>query len=86
MVAVSAILATLFLGGYHGPFVDQVPILGPLYLVIKVLILFFIMIWVRATLPRIRYDKLMAFGWKILFPLALLNVFLTAVVLVLIGR
>jgi NADH-quinone oxidoreductase subunit H len=42
-------------------------------------VLLFIMIWVRATLPRIRYDRLMAFGWKLLFPLALTNVFLTAV-------
>jgi NADH-quinone oxidoreductase subunit H len=62
MIAVSAIAATLFFGGYRGPFVDQLPILGPLYLAAKVLILLFVMIWVRATLPRIRYDRLMAFG------------------------
>jgi NADH-quinone oxidoreductase subunit H len=79
MIAVSVILAALFLGGYRGPFVDQVPLLGPLYLFLKVFVLLFIMIWVRATLPRIRYDRLMAFGWKLLFPLALTNVFLTAV-------
>jgi NADH-quinone oxidoreductase subunit H len=79
MIAVSAIAATLFFGGYDGPFVDQVPLLGPLYLFIKVLILLFGMIWVRATLPRIRYDRLMAFGWKIMLPIALANVFLTAV-------
>jgi NADH-quinone oxidoreductase subunit H len=85
MIAVSAIAATLFLGGFRGPFVDQVPILGPLYLLIKIAILLFGMIWVRATLPRIRYDRLMAFGWKIMLPAALLNVFLTAVVLVLLG-
>jgi NADH-quinone oxidoreductase subunit H len=48
-------------------------------------ILLFIMIWVRATLPRIRYDRLMAFGWKVMLPLSLLNVMVTAVVLVLIG-
>ncbi|HLE50471.1 MAG TPA: NADH-quinone oxidoreductase subunit NuoH [Anaerolineales bacterium] len=85
MIAVSAIGATLFFGGYRGPFVDQVPLLGPLYLFIKILLLLFVMIWVRATLPRIRYDRLMTFGWKILLPAALVNVFLTAVVLILVG-
>jgi NADH-quinone oxidoreductase subunit H len=85
MIAVSAVAATLFFGGYRGPFVDQLPILGPAYLFIKIMILLFIMIWVRATLPRIRYDRLMAFGWKVMLPAALLNVLLTAVVLVLIG-
>jgi len=85
MIAVSAIAATLFFGGYRGPFVDQVPLLGPIYLFIKILLLLFVMIWVRATLPRIRYDRLMAFGWKVLLPAALLNVLLTAVVLILVG-
>jgi NADH-quinone oxidoreductase subunit H len=79
MIAVSAIAATLFFGGYDGPFVDQAPWLGPLYLFLKVLILLFGMIWVRATLPRIRYDRLMAFGWKIMLPIALANVFITAI-------
>ena len=85
MIAISAIGATLFLGGFHGPFVDQLPILGPFYLFFKILVLLFLLIWLRATLPRLRYDRLMAFGWKILLPVALANVFLTAVVLVLIG-
>ena len=85
MIAISAIGATLFLGGFHGPFVDQVPILGPFYLFFKILVLLFLLIWLRATLPRLRYDRLMAFGWKVLLPVALVNVFLTAVVLVLIG-
>ena len=85
MIAVSAIAATLFLGGYLGPFIDIFPWLGPFYLFIKVFLLLFIMIWVRATLPRIRYDKLMAFGWKLMLPVALLNVFATAVVVVLVG-
>jgi NADH-quinone oxidoreductase subunit H len=85
MIGVSMIGATLFLGGYLGPFVDQLPFLGPVYLLIKVAILLFGLIWLRATLPRIRYDRLMAFGWKVLFPLALLNVVVTAVVLVIIG-
>lgn len=85
MIAVSAIGATLFLGGFRGPFVDQVPILGPFYLFFKIMVLLFVLIWLRATLPRIRYDRLMAFGWKVLLPVALANVFLTAVILVLIG-
>jgi NADH-quinone oxidoreductase subunit H len=85
VIAVCMIGATLFLGGYAGPFVDQFPWLGPVYLIAKVLVLLFGLIWIRATLPRIRYDRLMAFGWKILFPLALLNVLATAVVVVLRG-
>ncbi len=85
MIAISAIGATLFLGGFRGPFVDQLPILGPFYLFFKILVLLFLLIWLRATFPRLRYDRLMAFGWKFLLPVALANVFLTAVVLVLIG-
>jgi NADH-quinone oxidoreductase subunit H len=65
--------------------VDQLPWLGPIYLIAKVVILLYGLIWIRATLPRIRYDRLMAFGWKILFPLALLNVMLTAIGVVIFG-
>jgi NADH-quinone oxidoreductase subunit H len=61
------------------------PWLGPIYLLIKVLLWLFLVIWLRATLPRIRYDRLMALGWKVMFPLALLNVLVTAVVVVLVG-
>jgi NADH-quinone oxidoreductase subunit H len=78
MIAVSAIAATLFFGGYSGPGITQFPWLGPIYLFIKVVVLLFGMIWVRATLPRIRYDRLMSFGWKLLFPLAMLNAIVTA--------
>jgi NADH-quinone oxidoreductase subunit H len=84
MVAISVIGATLFLGGFDGPFVDQYPWLGPLYLLAKVVIYLGVLIWVRATWPRIRYDRLMQLGWKIMFPIALLNVIITAVVVVLI--
>jgi len=78
MIVVSMLLATLFFGGYLGPWVDQYPLLGPVYLFAKVIILLFGMIWVRATWPRIRYDRLMSFGWKILIPLTLALAFITA--------
>jgi len=83
MIAVSVLAATLFFGGYRGPFIDQLPWLGPIYLLIKVLLLLFGMIWIRATLPRIRYDRLMAFGWKGLIPISLMMVFFTAIGIVL---
>jgi len=83
MIVISAIATSLFLGGYLGPFVTQFPWLGPIYMFIKILFLLFIIIWIRATLPRFRYDRLMAFGWKILFPLSLANVLLTAVIMIL---
>lgn len=79
MIVVSMIAATLFFGGYLGPWVDQFPLLGPVYLFIKVFVLLFVMVWVRATWPRIRYDRLMAFGWKVLLPLSLVVVFITAI-------
>jgi NADH-quinone oxidoreductase subunit H len=85
MIAVSFVGATLFLGGYWGPFVERVPLLGPLYLFIKVVGLLFIMIWLRATFPRLRYDRLMALGWKIMLPVALLNVIVSAVLVVWLG-
>jgi NADH-quinone oxidoreductase subunit H len=78
MIVVSVIAATLFLGGYDIPFVENEGWFGPIALFAKVLILLFGMIWVRATLPRFRYDRLMAFGWKIMLPVALFSVFLTA--------
>lgn len=83
MIAVSAIAATVFLGGYSGPWVENLPWLGPIYLLLKIILLLFGMIWVRGTLPRFRYDRLMAFGWKIMLPAALINVFVTAAVIVL---
>ena len=85
MIAVSMIGSTLFLGGYLGPFIDKLPWLGPIYLFAKVALSLFVMIWVRATLPRFRYDRLMAFGWKILFPVALLSVMVTAFVVLVTG-
>jgi NADH-quinone oxidoreductase subunit H len=85
MIAISVIGSTLFLGGFDGPFVDQFPLLGPLYLFAKTFIWLGVLIWVRATWPRLRYDRLMQLGWKILFPLALLNVVVTAVIVALVS-
>lgn len=85
MLVVSFIGATLFLGGYWGPFVNQVPLLGPVYLLAKVVVLLYFIVWLRATFPRLRYDNLMAFGWKFMLPLAILNVMITATVIVLVG-
>ncbi|HEV8638375.1 MAG TPA: NADH-quinone oxidoreductase subunit NuoH [Chloroflexota bacterium] len=82
MIMVSSIATTLFLGGYKGPFglLD-----GVWWFVIKVVVLLFVYVWVRATLPRMRYDRLMNFGWRVLLPLGLLNVFATAVGILLFG-
>ena len=85
MIAVSMIGVTLFLGGYRLPFVENIGWFGPLVLIAKTIVWLFVLIWVRATLPRIRYDRLMALGWKVLFPLSLANILITAVVIVLVG-
>jgi NADH-quinone oxidoreductase subunit H len=84
MIAFSAIFATLFLGGFRGPFVDDLPALGFLYLFLKIVFGLFLMVWIRATLPRLRYDRLMQFGWKQLLPISLINVLITAVFIVLV--
>jgi NADH-quinone oxidoreductase subunit H len=81
MFTVSMLAATLFLGGWQGPFVEQVPILGVFYFLGKVVFFLFLYIWLRGTLPRFRFDQLMNFGWKFLLPVALLNVIITATVL-----
>jgi NADH-quinone oxidoreductase subunit H len=83
MIAVSMIGAAMYFGGYHFVYVDKAPLLGPLVYTIKVIIMLMIMIWVRGTLPRIRYDRLMAFGWKVMLPLALVAVAWSAVTVIL---
>ena len=82
MITLSGLAITLFLGGWHFPFAHGVDFLGPIWFVIKLLALLFVFIWLRATLPRLRYDQLMSFGWKILLPVATVNAFVTALVVV----
>ncbi|MBC7871185.1 MAG: NADH-quinone oxidoreductase subunit NuoH [Chitinophagaceae bacterium] len=84
MIAVSLIAASMFFGGYQDGFglVDSLPILGPLVMIGKVLLFLFLFIWIRATLPRIRYDRLMMLGWKVMLPLSLLAVVWTSVAVV----
>ncbi len=78
MIVVAALITTLFLGGWLGPFLP-----GPLWFFIKVCAVIFFFIWERGTFPRLRYDQIMQFGWKILLPLALANVVVTALVVAL---
>jgi NADH-quinone oxidoreductase subunit H len=77
MVTLSALGVTLFFGGWGGPGLP-----GPIWFLIKLFIALFIFIWIRATLPRLRYDQLMRFGWKVLLPIATLNALVTAVIVV----
>src|SRR5206468_4231235 len=70
VVVISGIAVTMFLGGWHGPGPTA---LAPLWVLVKMAIFVILFIWIRATLPRLRYDQLMAFGWKVLLPLATLN-------------
>jgi NADH-quinone oxidoreductase subunit H len=76
MVTVSAVATDLFLGGWHGPFLPAS--LGWVWFLIKVGFLLFFYVWMRWTLPRYRYDQLMRFGWKILLPLSVVNLIVTA--------
>ena len=79
ILIISGIAAACFLGGWHGPGPSE---LAPLWMLLKIMAGAVLFIWVRASLPRLRYDQLMSFGWKILLPLATLNVLVTAIVLV----
>jgi NADH-quinone oxidoreductase subunit H len=82
MITVSCLATLLFLGGWNAPFgLTMVP--GLVWFVLKAALFLFLYIWLRATLPRIRYDRLMALGWKVLLPLATLNLIVTAVVVAL---
>ncbi len=76
MVTVSAVATNLFLGGWHGPFIPVQ--YGWIWFVIKLAVLLFAYLWLRWTLPRFRYDQLMSFGWKVLLPVATVNLLVTA--------
>jgi NADH-quinone oxidoreductase subunit H len=78
LVIVAALSTTLFLGGWLGPWLP-----GPVWFFIKVMAMIFLFIWIRGTYPRMRYDHIMKFGWKFLFPAAILNVVITALVVAL---
>jgi len=86
MITVSMLATTLFLGGWNGPGVAQFPLLGVGYFVVKILFFLFLYIWLRGTLPRFRFDQLMDFGWKVLVPIAILNILVTATVMFLTGK
>ncbi|MCB0036752.1 MAG: NADH-quinone oxidoreductase subunit H, partial [Anaerolineales bacterium] len=84
MIIFSAIWITLFWGGYlFLGITDVAPLLGVLIIIVKIALSLFLMIWVRASLPRLRYDQLMSFGWKFMLPVSVLNVIVTGVFLVL---
>ena len=82
IIVVSAFVTTLFLGGWNIPFVDPPTWVDPIVVLVKTLALVFLFLWVRATLPRLRYDQLMSLGWKLLLPLATANALVTAVLVV----
>jgi NADH-quinone oxidoreductase subunit H len=73
-IAMSAVISTLFLSGWRGPWLPPW-----LWLIIKTLVVFFLMVWTRTIMPRVRIDQLMGLAWKFLFPLALINLFITAI-------
>ncbi len=77
LITLSALAVTLFLGGWHGPWLP-----GPIWFLLKLAVIIFFFIWMRTTLPRLRYDQLMRFGWKVLLPVATINAVVTALLVV----
>jgi NADH-quinone oxidoreductase subunit H len=78
LITLCALAAALFFAGWHGPYAP----LGPLWFVLKVFVLVSVFIWIRASVPRLRYDQLMSFGWKVLLPVATINAVITALLVV----
>jgi NADH-quinone oxidoreductase subunit H len=81
MLVLGALGATLFLGGWHGPWLP-----GPVWILLKAYAVIYVMMWMRWTFPRLRFDQLMTFAWKILIPVALVNIVITVLVLWMVGR
>jgi len=84
----SAVISTLYFGGYNMPFVERfvsdpnwISIVGTLFLFAKIFFFIFLFIWIRWTIPRFRYDQLMNLGWKVLIPLSILNILFTGMVM-----
>jgi NADH-quinone oxidoreductase subunit H len=95
MFVSSAVMAVLYFGGYNYPFMDQVnallgptwgPVIGVAVMFIKIIAFIFFFMWVRWTIPRFRYDQLMDLGWKILIPLAIANIVITAIVITVVDK
>jgi NADH-quinone oxidoreductase subunit H len=84
MITLSGLCVTLFFGGYHFPWVHSLDQFGPIWFVLKLFFFVSLFIWLRATQPRLRYDQLMRFGWKVLLPVATVNALATAFLVVLI--
>jgi NADH-quinone oxidoreductase subunit H len=82
LITLSGLCVTLFLGGWHGPGWDGPSWMAPLWFLAKLVVLLYVFIWMRTTLPRLRYDQLMRFGWKVLLPVATVNAVVTAVLVV----
>jgi NADH-quinone oxidoreductase subunit H len=85
ILVVSGIAVTMFLGGWQLPFVDPPGWVDPFVVLGKIFVFVFLFVWIRATLPRLRYDQLMSFGWKVLLPLATINALVTAIAVVAVG-
>jgi NADH-quinone oxidoreductase subunit H len=82
LITLSGLCVTLFLGGWHGPGWTGPSWMGPLWFILKLVVILYVFIWMRTTLPRLRYDQLMRFGWKVLLPIATINAVVTAVLVV----
>ncbi len=81
LMAISAIVTTLFLGGWRGPGAAFAPVLGPIYFAVKVVLVVFVLMWIRGTWPRFRIDQMLQFAWKVLVPSALANLLWVAILL-----
>ena len=84
MFIVSAVATSLFFGGWQGPFGISMGIPGVVWFLFKTYVLIFVIMWVRWTFPRVRFDQLMNFSWKVMIPISLVNLLVTAIVVKLI--